>query len=80
MELGKDEAVQERVLEVTYSPFYSFCKTQSMFIKMLFVEFSIINLWKVARQFFSNSNITVNLLPALIIGGWLFDSFFLIFS
>ena len=24
MELGKDEAVQERVLEVTYSPFYSF--------------------------------------------------------
>merc|ERR1711936_433200 len=40
MELGKDEAVQERVLEV-------------------------------ARQFFSNSNITVNLLPALIIGGLL---------
>ena len=37
MELGKDEAVQERVLEV-------------------------------ARQFFSNSNITVNLLPALIAG------------
>jgi len=40
IELGKDEAVQERVLEV-------------------------------ARQFFSNSNITVNLLPALIIGGLL---------
>merc|ERR1711874_185236 len=40
MELGKDEAVQERVLEI-------------------------------ARQFFSNSNITVNLLPALIIGGLL---------
>merc|ERR1711910_130390 len=40
MELGKDEAVQERVLEVV-------------------------------RQFFSNSNITVNLLPALIIGGLL---------
>jgi len=40
MELGKDEAVQERVLEV-------------------------------ARQFFSNSNITVNLLPALIAGGLL---------
>ena len=37
MELGKDEAVQERVLEV-------------------------------ARQFFANSNITVNLLPALIAG------------
>ena len=37
MELGKDEAVQEQVLEV-------------------------------ARQFFSNSNITVNLLPALIAG------------
>jgi len=40
MELGKDEAVQEKVLEV-------------------------------ARQFFSNSNITVNLLPALIAGGLL---------
>ena len=40
-------------------------------------------MWKVARQFFSNSNITVNLLPALIIGGRLFDSFgsfYLIFS
>ena len=37
MELSKDEAVQERVMEV-------------------------------ARQFFANSNITVNLLPALIAG------------
>merc|ERR1712083_1105179 len=40
MELSKDEAVQERVMEV-------------------------------ARQFFANSNITVNLLPALIAGGLL---------
>ena len=37
MELSKDEAVQEKVIEV-------------------------------ARQFFGNSNITVNLLPALIAG------------
>jgi len=40
MELGQDEAVQEKVMEV-------------------------------ARQFFGNSNITVNLLPALIAGGLL---------
>merc|ERR1719418_287878 len=40
MELSKDEAVQEKVIEV-------------------------------ARQFFGNSNITVNLLPALIAGALL---------
>ena len=39
MELSKDEAVQEKVMEA-------------------------------ARQFFANSNITVNLLPALIAGDW----------